>query len=119
MGRNARASSTLAAGTSCCSLTYKEKQIMEILSFVLGIAFVVVIAVAIVAVYAFVKVRKVNEELSNTQQTMSRDFEHVYRVINEEANSLHKRIDETERNIYSQMDSRFDKLISRKQLLKD
>ena len=119
MGRNARASSTLAAGTSCCSLSYKEKQIMEILSFILGIAFVVVIAVAIVAVYAFVKVSKVNEELSNTQQTMSRDFEHVYRVINEEANSLHKRIDETERNIYSQMDSRFDKLISRKQLLKD
>ena len=93
---------------------------MEILSFILGIAFVVVIAVAIVAVYAFVKVSKVNKELSNTQQTMSRDFEHVYRVINEEANSLHKRIDETERNIYSQMDSRFDKLISKpKQLLKD
>ena len=36
---------------------------METLSFVLGIAFVVVIAVAIVAVYAFVKVNKVNKEL--------------------------------------------------------
>ncbi len=92
---------------------------METLSFVLGMASVVVIAVAIVAVYAFVKVNKVKKELLDTQQTMSRDFEYAYRIINEEANSLHKRIDETERNIYSQMDSRFDKLISRKQLLKD
>ena len=47
----ASAGSIPAGGTiSYCSLTYKEKQIMEILSFVLGIAFVVVIATAIVAV---------------------------------------------------------------------
>jgi predicted PurR-regulated permease PerM len=91
-------------------LTYKEKQIMETLSFILGIAFVVVIALAIVAVYAFVKVSKVNKELSNTQQTMSTDYERIYRRINDETSSLYRRIDETERNIFSQMDSRFDKL---------
>ena len=38
---------------------------MEILSFVLGIASVVVIATAIVAVYALVKVNKVNKELGH------------------------------------------------------
>ena len=34
---------------------------METLSFVLGMALVVVIAIAIVAVYAFVKVRQVKQ----------------------------------------------------------
>jgi heme/copper-type cytochrome/quinol oxidase subunit 2 len=43
---------------------------MEILSFVLGIAFVVVIAIAIITVYAFVKVRQVKEELQTTQLTL-------------------------------------------------
>ena len=83
---------------------------METLSFILGIAFVVVIAVAIVAVYAFVKVNKVDRELTGTQQSLSTDFERIYRHINDETSSLYRRIDETERNIFSQMDSRFDKL---------
>ncbi len=108
MSRNARASSTLAAGTSCCSLTYKEKQIMDTLSFVLGIAFVVVIAVAIVAVYAFVKVKEVKEQINNSEQSFSRDIENVYRTLHEEVSG-----------VYRQMDSRFDKLVTRKQLLKD
>ena len=40
---------------------------MDTLSFVLGIAFVVVIAVAIVAVYAFVKVKEVKEQINNSK----------------------------------------------------
>jgi ribosome-associated translation inhibitor RaiA len=75
---------------------------MEILSFVLGIASVVVIAVAIVAVYAFVKVRQVKQELQNTQLTLSTEIENVYRTIHEEKISM-----------YSSIDSRLDKLESK------
>jgi len=83
---------------------------METISFVLGMASVVVIAIAIVAVYAFVKVREQKEEISN-----------LYRIINDSDNQIHLRIDEETRNIYSTMDSRFDKLenkIKEKQLIK-
>ena len=75
---------------------------METLSFVLGIASVVVIAVAIVAVYAFVKVREVRQELQNTQLTLSSEIERVYRTIYDEKN-----------NMCSSIDSRLDKLESR------
>lgn len=81
---------------------------MDTLSFVLGIAFVVVIAVAIVAVYAFVKVKEVKEQINNSEQSFSRDIENVYRTLHEEVSG-----------VYRQMDSRFDKLVTRKQLLKD
>jgi len=85
-----------------CSLTYKEKQIMEILSFVLGIASVVVIATAIVAVYAFVKVNKVKKQIEHNEISLSREIENVYKTINEET-----------QNIYRQMDSRLDRLESK------
>jgi ribosome-associated translation inhibitor RaiA len=75
---------------------------MEILSFVLGIASVVVIAIAIVAVYAFVKVRQVKQELQNTQLTLSTEIENVHRVIHDE-----------KMNMYSSIDSRLDKLESK------
>lgn len=81
---------------------------MDTLSFILGIAFVVVIAVAIVAVYAFVKVKQVKEQINQFEQSFSRDIEIVHRTLHEEI-----------QGVYRQMDSRFDKLISRKQLLKD
>ena len=41
---------------------------METLSFVLGIAFIVVIALAIVATYAFVKVIKVQKEINDPDE---------------------------------------------------
>ena len=75
---------------------------METLSFVLGMALVVVIAVAIVAVYAFVKVRQVKQELQSTQLTLSSEIESVYRVIHDE-----------KINMYSSVDSRLDKLESK------
>ena len=104
---------------SYCSLTYKEKQIMETLSFILGIASVVVIAVAIVTVYAVVKVSKVSKELEQTQLASSRDIERVYRDMHDLINDANRRIIETEQGIIRQIDSRFDKLIQRKQLLKN
>ena len=75
---------------------------METLSFVLGMALVVVIAIAIVAVYAFVKVRQVKQELQNTQLTLSSEIESVYRAIHDE-----------KINMYSSVDSRLDKLESK------
>jgi len=75
---------------------------METLSFVLGMALVVVIAIAIVAVYAFVKVRQVKQELQSTQLTLSGEIENVYRVIHDE-----------KINMYSSIDSRLDKLESK------
>jgi ribosome-associated translation inhibitor RaiA len=75
---------------------------METLSFVLGMALVVVIAIAIVAIYAFVKVRQVKQELQSTQLTLSSEIENVYRVIHDEKN-----------NMYSSIDSRLDKLESK------
>lgn len=83
---------------------------METISFVLGMASVVVIAIAIVAVYAFVKVRKHQEELNN-----------LYRLIGETENNIHLRINSETASLYSVIDSRFDKLESKlkeKQLIK-
>ena len=83
---------------------------METISFVLGMASVVVIAVAIVAVYAFVKVRKHQEEVNN-----------LYRSISETENNIHLRINSETASLYSVIDSRFDKLESKlkeKQLIK-
>jgi uncharacterized membrane protein YjjP (DUF1212 family) len=75
---------------------------METLSFVLGMASVVVIAVAIVAVYAFVKVRQVRQELRSTELNISTEIERVYRAMHDDRLNMH-----------SSLDSRLDKLESR------
>jgi len=76
---------------------------MEILSFVLGISVVVVIAVSVVAVIGFVKARKIEEELE-------RIGEDVYRKIDSNQTDFNRRADELENNVFSQLDSRLDKL---------
>jgi cell shape-determining protein MreC len=72
---------------------------METLSFVLGIASVVVIATAIVAVYAFVKVNQLKKYLETTERYINTEISNVYREMAD-------RVDHITRN----MDSRFDKL---------
>jgi CHASE1-domain containing sensor protein len=76
---------------------------METLSFVLGMALVVVIALSIVAVIGFVKARKLETELEH----ISSD---VYRQIDRNTTELHQRIDFESSSIHSQLDSRLDKL---------
>jgi len=76
---------------------------MEILSFVLGMSAVVVIAVSVVAVIGFVKARKIEKELE-------RIGEDVYRQIDRNQTDFNRRADELENNIFSQLDSRLDKL---------
>jgi putative lipase involved disintegration of autophagic bodies len=83
---------------------------METLSFILGIAFVVVIALAIVATYAFVKVIQVKKTTEELMRETDRRFADVYQSIAEENRHCHSRIDGFERDIYSQLDSRLDKL---------
>ena len=75
---------------------------MDILSFILGMSVVVVIAVAIVAVMAFVKVKKHNKEIELIHTIMSGEFERVKRDMTD-----------SERNVYSVLDSRLDKLESK------
>jgi signal transduction histidine kinase len=76
---------------------------MEILSFVLGMSAVVVIVVSIVAVIGFVKARKIEKEL----ESISED---IYRLIDRNQTDFNRRADELENNIFSQLDSRLDKL---------
>ena len=76
---------------------------MEILSFVLGMSVVVVIAVSVVAVIGFVKARKIEKELE-------RIGEDVYRKIDRNQTDFNRRADELENNVFSQLDSRLDKL---------
>jgi transcription initiation factor TFIIIB Brf1 subunit/transcription initiation factor TFIIB len=84
------------------SLKIKEKHNMDILSFILGMSIVVVIAVAVVAVMAFVKVRKHNKEIEDIHQIFSGEFERVRRDMTD-----------MQRDIFSSLDSRLDKLESK------
>lgn len=75
---------------------------MDILSFILGMSIVVVIAVAIVAVMAFVKVNKHNKEIDNIHQVLGREIDNQNRDRDLAVN-----------DIYRTLDSRFDKLESK------
>jgi putative lipase involved disintegration of autophagic bodies len=83
---------------------------METLSFVLGIAFVVVIAIAIVATYAFVKVIKVKNQLDELERQASMREADIYQCMAEENRQIHQRVDLFEKEIFGQLDSRLDKL---------
>lgn len=105
---------------------------MEILSFILGIALVVVIALAIVAIYTFVKVGKLANAVrdfdireSSIYQNMHSEVGALHRRVDELDNNINRRIDDFERDIYSSLDSRLDKLenkltgnVAAKQILK-
>ena len=88
---------------------------MDALSFIFGIAFVVVIAVAIVAVYAFVKVKQTERKLGDLERQLDYNVSNLYRNIGDSMDSVTR-----------VMDSRFDKLENKflgttgsKQLLKN
>ena len=76
---------------------------MDILSFILGIALVVVIGLSIVAVISFVKVRKIERQIGELESA-------IFRQIETEIAGTHRRIDDFEKEVYSQLDSRLDKL---------
>ena len=81
---------------------------METLSFILGIAFVVVIALSIVAVYAFVKVKQVKEELNSIHQVIGSEIDNQNRL----REHLYRDFESTTNDIYRTIDSRLDKLVN-------
>lgn len=83
---------------------------METLSFVLGIAFVVVIVIAVVATYAFFKVINIKEQVKEIDLRISNEVAEIYQRFNDEYGLIQRRIDELERGVYSELDSRLDKL---------
>ena len=90
---------------------------MDILSFILGMALVVVIAIAIVAVRAFVRVREITEELSSIHQVIGSEIdnqnrlrEHVERHSELAIQEIYRNMDDRIQNTHRVMDSRFDKL---------
>ena len=76
---------------------------MDILSFGLGIAVVVIIGLSVIAVIAFVKARKIEKQIEVLEAA-------IYREIQSEIAETHRRIDDLEREVFSQIDSRLDKL---------
>ena len=84
-------------------LTYRRKQHMDILSFVLGIAVVVIIGLTIISVIAFFKVKKIERQIEQLESD-------IYREIHSQITDTHRRIDDFEKDVYSQLDSRLDKL---------
>ena len=76
---------------------------MDILSFGLGIAVVVIIGLSIISVIAFVKARKIERQIEELESA-------IFRQIETNIAETHRRIDDFEREIYSQLDSRLDKL---------
>ena len=87
---------------------------METLSFILGMSSVVVIAIAVVAIIGFFKVKSVEKQFNEYRQNFTVEFENRTKDIHDNLNhtndSLHRRIDNTEREVFSQLDSRLDKL---------
>ena len=87
---------------------------MDTISFILGMSSVVVIAIAVVAVMGFFKVRNVAKQFNNYKQNFTVEFDNRTKDIHDNMNhvndELHRRIDNTEREIFSQLDSRLDKL---------
>ena len=75
---------------------------MDLISFILGMSIVVVIAVALVAVMAFVRVNKANKEIATINIIMSNESERVSRDMTD-----------MQRDFYSSLDSRLDKLESK------
>lgn len=87
---------------------------MDAYSFILGMSSVVVIAIAVVSVVGFFKVRIVKKDLESFQNNFSVEFDNrtkdIYDSMNRNYENTHHRIDNFEKEIFSQLDSRLDKL---------
>jgi enoyl-[acyl-carrier-protein] reductase (NADH) len=83
---------------------------MDTLSFALGIATVAVIAIAIVAVYAFFKVRQLEQDNRNFMVEVDKRFEDLYECLNRDFQKLDQKINDVQNVIHSVLDSRLDKL---------
>ena len=76
---------------------------MDILSFILGIALVVVIGLSVVAVISFVKVRKMEKQIEQLESG-------IFRALEAEISATRRQVDELGHSVFSTLDSRLDKL---------
>ena len=87
---------------------------METLSFILGVSSVVGIVISILTVVGYVKVGKVKKNLESFQNNISNELDirtkDIHDGMSRANDTLHQRIDNTERDVFSQLDSRLDKL---------
>jgi peptidoglycan hydrolase CwlO-like protein len=87
---------------------------METLSFILGVSSVVGIVISILAVVGYVKVGKVEKNLESFQNNLSNELDirtkDIHDLINHNNDEVNRRMDNTEREVFSQLDSRLDKL---------
>jgi hypothetical protein len=87
---------------------------MDILSFGLGIAVVVIIGLSVISVIAFFKVRKIEKQIENLESAIFRQIEteiaETHRRIDDLEAGAHRKIDDLEKEVFSQLDSRLDKL---------
>jgi cell division protein FtsL len=67
---------------------------MDILSFVLGIAVVVIIGLSVISVIAFFKVKKIEKEIEHLESA-------IFRQIETQIAETHRRIDDFEKDVYS------------------
>jgi uncharacterized protein YoxC len=83
---------------------------MDILSFGLGIAVVVIIGLSVISVIAFFKVKKIEKEIEKSESAIYRELQFLNREKQSELAETNRRIDDFEKEVYSQLDSRLDKL---------
>ena len=87
---------------------------MDTLSFILGMSSEAVITISVVAVIGFFKVRNVEKQFNEYKQNFIVEFDNRTKDIQDSMkhanDELHRRIDNTEREVFSQLDSRLDKL---------
>ena len=83
---------------------------METISFVLGMSLMAVIAIAVVAFIAFVKVRKLETRLENDERSLYELHDRTNVEISTQVSEVYRRVADAEREIFSQLDSRLDKL---------
>jgi cell division protein FtsL len=98
---------------------------MEITSFILGMLSVVAVIVIAVIVKGMVKITKLEKELKNTQESIEwRDRNNsdanreIHDSLSRMGENIYHRVDEVERNLISYVDSRIDKLQSKKEAIK-
>jgi hypothetical protein len=98
---------------------------MEITSFVLGVLSVVAVIAVAVIVKGMVKITKLEKELKSTQESMEwagRSCSDNNRELHDRLSRMdeyaHRHLDELKREIFSYVDSRIDKLQSKKEATK-
>lgn len=98
---------------------------MEITSFILGILSVIVVITVVVIIIGMVKIAKLRENLKSTQQSFdwqNRDnsdcIHRIHDVILQKEEMINLQLEEQKREIISYIDSRIDKLQSKKEAIK-